>query len=115
MSFSGRHMKFWTIVLLAVLLCLPFSGPVYTSELTGSPGTSHTGFVCVHEDTDYGHESGAGHALITHCHELDAPCDAPPPLKLDYPPAVSTLTSPVSGSLLPGHDIPIEFPPENHG
>jgi hypothetical protein len=93
MSLPDRHMKFWTIVLLVVLLSLPFSGADYLSQLTDSSGTNHTGFVCAHEDADSGHESPQdGHRHISHCYELDAPCDTTPPLVLDYPPVISTLT-----------------------
>ena len=115
MSFSGRHKKFWTIVLLVFLLCVPMYGPAYFSESAGTDGTSRTGFVCVHEDTDTGHESRDDHRHIAHCHELDAPCDTTPPLVLDYPPVVATLIYSDKGALLPGFDTPIDIPPEQCG
>lgn len=115
MSLPGRHMKLWTKVLLVVLLYLPFSGPVYLSELADSIGTNHTGFVCVDEGADSDHESGDGHRNLTHCHELDAPCETTPPIVLEYPPVVSTLTASDKGALLSGFGTPIEFPPENRG
>lgn len=113
MSLPDRHMKFWTTVLLAILLCLPFSGALYLSELMDTVGTGDTAFVCEHEDEDSGHEHPQdGHRHITHCHVLDAPCDTTPPLVLEYPPVISTLTSSDKGILLPGYGAPIDIPPE---
>lgn len=115
MNLLNRHIKLLTLVLLVVLVRLPFSGPVFISELPGAVETSHTGFVCVHEDADSDHESQDDHRHIAHCHELDAPCDTTPPPVLDYPPVVSTLASSDKGALLHGFCAPIDIPPENRG
>lgn len=115
MSLPDRHMKFLALLLLVVLVCLPVSGTIHISELTGAVGTGHTGFVCVHDDADSGHESRHDHRHISHCHEQDAPCDTAPPHVLDYPPVISTFAPSDIGALLPGFGTLIEIPPENRG
>lgn len=100
------------MALLVVQFCLPFSGPVYSSELLNAAEAIHTGFVCAHTGADSGHESQEGHEHITHCHELDAPCVTTAGLILGHAPAVSTLTSLNNGTVLPGYGASIYIPPE---
>lgn len=113
MTLPDRHIKILTIVLLVVQLCLPLSAPLYISDLLNNIEKRHTGFVCAHADSDSGKESQGGNQHITHCHELDAPCDTTSALVLDYKPVISTITSSSKGTLLPGYGAPIDIPPEN--
>jgi hypothetical protein len=115
MILSNRHINALTIFLLVGLLCLPVYGPDYFSEYLSAVEATHTGFVCADTgaDADFDHESRDGHRHITHCHELDAPCDTPSGLVLDYSPVISALTSSDKGTLLDGYDAPFDIPPEH--
>lgn len=113
MSDPGKHAKALAIVLLLVQFCLPLFGPVYVSDYLSTREASHTGIICAHPDADAGHESQDGHKLITHCHELDAPCDTSSGPLLEHLPLISHLASSYKGALLPGYAAPIHIPPKN--
>lgn len=113
MSLHCRDIKVLAIVLLVVQLCLPISGPVYISEYMNTGEASHSGLVCVHTDADTDHESQGGHEQITHCHELDAPCDTASGPVIKHVSVVSPLTASYAGALLPGYGAPREIPPKN--
>lgn len=113
MTLINGHSRILTMLLLLVQLSLPLSGPLYISNLLGSIEESHAGFVCTHAGSDAGHEPQDGHQRITHCYELDAPCDITAAIVLDYQPVISTITSSGKGALLPGYSAPIYIPPKN--
>lgn len=113
MIFLDRHMKFLTIALLVVQLCLPVYGPAYFFEVLNDIEASDSGFVCNHADVESDRESHEGHQHIHHCHELNAPCEIASSLIIGHSPVISTLSSSEKGSLLPGYGSPIDIPPEN--
>ena len=113
MILLDRHMKFLTIALLVVQLCLPVYGPAYFFEVLNNIEASNSGFVCNRADAESGRESHEGHQHIHHCHELNAPCEIASSLVLGHSPVISTLSSSEKGSLLPGYGAPIDIPPEN--
>lgn len=113
MSGSGRHIKALAMVLLLIRLCLPISGPIYFSDYLSTSEASHAGIVCAHSGADSGHNSHDDQKRITHCHELDAPCDTVPCPVLEHLAVILSLTVSDRGTLLPGHEPPIEIPPKH--
>ncbi|MBI5485207.1 MAG: hypothetical protein HY888_12190 [Deltaproteobacteria bacterium] len=113
MSFPHSQIRFLTIILLMVQLCLPVYGPDYFSEHLSAVGASHAGFVCDHAGADSDHESGNGNQQVAHCHELDAPCVVSSSLVLEHSPVISRLISSDKGALLDGYGAPFDIPPEN--
>lgn len=99
--------------LLLVQLCLPFSGPIYFSTYLSTDEAEHTGLVCAHTADDADHDSQDDHKLITHCHELDAPCDTASGPSFDRFPVISALIASYDGAVLPGCGARIYIPPKN--
>lgn len=113
MIFPHRQIRFLTIILLMIQLCLPVYGPDYFSEHLSAVGANHAGFVCDHAGADSDHESQDNQQQVAHCHELDAPCVVSPRLVLEHSPVISRLTSSDKGALLDGYDAPFDIPPEH--
>lgn len=113
MIFLNRHINASALFLIMVQICLSVSGPVYVTEFVGSSEARDSGIVCAHHDADSDHETQGGHEQITHCHELNAPCDTASGCVLVYSPDSFLLRSSDKGALLPGYGAPIDFPPEN--
>jgi len=114
LTLTNRHIKFMTIILLLVQLCLPLSGSLYISTVESTNETGHTGIVCVHTDADAGHESQDSHEQVPHCHELEAPCDTASGAVVKHSPIISLLATSYDGAVLPGYGAPPEIPPKNN-
>lgn len=108
------HIKAVATVLLAVLLCLTVSGPVYVSTYLSMDDAHHSGVVCGHVDASGDHDSQDGHEQIGDCHVLDAPCELPSHFVVKHAPQVEVLMSSYCGRMLQGYDRPPEIPPKRH-